>query len=133
MKWQHFKQQQQQEGAVGVQGGRRPLAGTGRAAGGGSANTNWTQTDSLYEITDILEVMKHIYLAPRFFRDTLFNITETCWGNEIQVDFRRGDSVALPFCDKYKRGIAKPRPRFITQYVEPGYIKSITNIKALDL
>jgi hypothetical protein len=74
---------------TGTQGGWRPPAGggnrgIGRAAGGGGANTNWTVTNTLYSITDIIETMKMVYLAPAYFRDTLFRRTETCWGEQIQ-------------------------------------------------
>jgi hypothetical protein len=58
-----------------------PLAGNGRggrAAARGGANTNWSTTDQLFSITDLIETMKHVYLAPAYFRDTLFNRTETC-------------------------------------------------------
>jgi hypothetical protein len=98
-----------------------------------AASTNWAMSHELYSITDILETMKLLYAAPMFFRDRLFGITETCWGDQILCDFHRGDSVALPFCHPHKRGLAKPRPRFQTQWVTPGYIKSLTNTKALDL
>jgi Phage major capsid protein E len=111
----------------GIQGG----------AGGGdrtrAASTNWAMTHELYSITDMLEIMKVTYPSPMYFRDTLFQTTETCYGDTIACDFRRGDSVALPFCHPYKRGLARPRERFQTQWVTPPYIKSVTNIKALDL
>jgi hypothetical protein len=102
-------------------------------SGSRAASTNWALSHELYSITDIIETMKLLYSAPMFFRDRLFNITETCWGDTIMCDFHRGDSVALPFCHLHKRGLAKPRPRFQTQWVTPPYIKSLTNCRAIDL
>ncbi len=124
--------------ASGEQSGVRPAAGgnggTGRNLSGSRAGgTNWTTTDALYSITDLLEILKVFYPAPMFFRDRCFRLTELCWGDQIACDFQRGDSVALPFCHELKRGIAKPRPRWQTNWITPGYIKSINNIKALDL
>ncbi len=91
--------------ASGEQSGVRPAAGgnggTGRNLSGSRAGgTNWTTTDALYSITDLLEILKVFYPAPMFFRDRCFRLTELCWGDQIACDFQRGDSVALPFLSR---------------------------------
>jgi hypothetical protein len=87
---------------------------------------------TLYTISEFVDVIGATQPAPQFFKSTLFNQVENYWGQQAAVDFYRGSSQAAPFCTPYRRGIAVPRKKYVTSWVDIPDIKITRDIRAFD-
>jgi hypothetical protein len=90
------------------------------------------EVNSLYEIQEIVAAIIDTPPTPSFLRDTLFGETETWWGENVAIDFLRGNARVAPYTVPYKRAIALPRDKFKTRFVSPPHIKLTRDIRALD-
>ena len=90
------------------------------------------KSNQLYELSEFVAAITEVPPAPLFLKGVLFGNEENWWGDQVVIDFWRGSARAAPFCTPFKRGIAIPRNRFRTSWVEIPWIKLTRDIRALD-